>query len=154
MAARTLSAPPGSPPLQLALANITAGTALASWQPPAKPNGVVYKYLLELAYEDSQGRTQPAQRFQVFNTTEAAIGNLLSYTRYRTNVGTISSRTSTVNTYLKFLLKFGAGSGSIPLTNGFGYRRPKNMGIRRIRIPNTDPYFRLQSSQCRNAKIE
>jgi hypothetical protein len=84
VAARTLSAPPGSPPLQLALANITAGTALAAWRPPAKPNGVVYKYVLELAYEDSQGRTQAAQRFQVFNTTEASIGNLLSYTRYRT----------------------------------------------------------------------
>ncbi len=104
MAARTLSAPPGSPPLRLALANITAGTALASWRPPAKPNGVVYKYVLELAYEDSQGRTQAAQRFQVFNTTEASIGNLLSYTRYRTTVRTISSRT--VDTYLKCLLKF------------------------------------------------
>jgi hypothetical protein len=29
----------------------------------------------------------------------------------------------------------GAGSRSIPLTNGFG--RPENMGILRIRIPNT-----------------
>jgi hypothetical protein len=31
----------------------------------------------------------------------------------------------------------GAGSGSIPLTNGFGSGRPENMGILRIRIPNT-----------------
>jgi hypothetical protein len=29
----------------------------------------------------------------------------------------------------------GAGSGSIPLTNGFG--RPESMGILLIRIPNT-----------------
>jgi hypothetical protein len=31
----------------------------------------------------------------------------------------------------------GARSGSIPLTNGFGSGRPENMGILRIRIPNT-----------------
>jgi hypothetical protein len=30
-----------------------------------------------------------------------------------------------------------AGSGSVPLTNGSGARRPKNMSIRWIRIPNT-----------------
>jgi hypothetical protein len=30
-----------------------------------------------------------------------------------------------------------AGSGSVPLTKGSGSRRPKNMGILRIRIPNT-----------------
>ncbi len=31
----------------------------------------------------------------------------------------------------------GTGSGSIPLTNGSGSRRPKNIRIRRIRIRNT-----------------
>jgi hypothetical protein len=31
----------------------------------------------------------------------------------------------------------GSGSGSIPLTSGSGYGRPKNMGIRGIRIRNT-----------------
>jgi hypothetical protein len=49
---------------------------------------------------------------------------------------------------------FGSGSGSIPLTNGSGYMRPKNMWIRwirmrwiriRIRIRNTDFYNILLS---------
>jgi hypothetical protein len=31
----------------------------------------------------------------------------------------------------------GAGFGSVPLTKGSGSRRPKNLGILRIRIPNT-----------------
>jgi hypothetical protein len=37
----------------------------------------------------------------------------------------------------------GARSGSIPLTNESGSRRPKNMQIRRLRIPNTGCYYTL-----------
>jgi len=42
--------------------------------------------------------------------------------------------------FLVLIEGFGPGSGSIPLTNGSGSRRPKNMWIRwiRIRIRNTD----------------
>jgi hypothetical protein len=35
----------------------------------------------------------------------------------------------------------GSGSGSVPLTNGFGSWRPKNTQILRIRIANTSPSF-------------
>jgi hypothetical protein len=132
VAARTLSSPPGSPPLNIALANITAGTALASWRPPAKPNGVVYKYVLELAYEDSQGRTQAAQRFQVFNTTEASIGNLLSYTRYR------YYRTYYLFPYRKYLfkclLKFGVKI--LFCKKSFS---PLNIFMRKGKDPEPDP---------------
>ncbi len=37
----------------------------------------------------------------------------------------------------------GARSGSIPLTNESGSRRPKNIQIRRLRIPNTGCYYSL-----------
>jgi len=77
---RTLSAAPNSPPLNLTVRAVTAGAALASWQPPATPNGHIYKYVLELSYQDSLGRRIGAQRFQV-NTTEASLENLLSYTK-------------------------------------------------------------------------
>jgi hypothetical protein len=43
----------------------------------------------------------------------------------------------------------GAGSGSVPLTNGYGSGRPKNMRILwiRIRIPNTDFFTNLNYIQ-------
>jgi hypothetical protein len=44
----------------------------------------------------------------------------------------------------------GSGAGSVPLTNGSGSgsRRPKNMRILRIRIPNTD----IKVFHCANIK--
>jgi hypothetical protein len=79
-----------------------------------------------------RGRTQPAQRFQVFNTTEASIGNLLSYTRYRFSVRTISSRT--VDTYLKCLLKF--GNKILFCKKSFS---PLNIFMRKGKDPEPDP---------------
>jgi hypothetical protein len=49
-----------------------------------------------------------------------------------------NSRNQGFSYYFWFIIE-GSGSGSISLTNGGGSRRPKNMGIRwiRIRIRNT-----------------
>ena len=85
--ARTLSAPPSSPPRNVTLSAITAASAAVSWAPPARPNGNIYQYVVQLAYTDSQGRRVGAQRFQVVNSTETTLENLLSYTRYNSFAG-------------------------------------------------------------------
>ncbi len=56
-----------------------------------------------------------------------------------------SHKTVGIKVFLNYFCLIIEGSGSVPLTNGSGSRRPKNIRIRRIRIRNrTDSSFLLR----------
>ena len=79
---KTLPAPPGSPPVRLAVSQVTSRQARVSWHQPAQPNGKICKYMVEVRNLD-KNQWLAVKTVEPNKMEESMVvwSNLTSYTR-------------------------------------------------------------------------
>jgi len=82
----TMSAPPGSPPRNLAATEITSSQATFAWDQPTTPNGEICKYLVQLRNMEHEEVVRNMDTVSEI----VKLSNLTSYTTYQVSVAACS----------------------------------------------------------------